>query len=178
MIGLEDEFSKAVCSLTPERIDRLRAAGVHERAIFHTPLLVGMAPIQTHRGGLYDVDATAAAWAILLPCGEWDGLNWQLVDICAFHPDQPDKWYRRRGAADVLGVIDHFSMQPRRLHRRPIDWLVDEGRGLCVLDWGRNPVDLLRAAGPLMADRFLENRLRKVAVKAAAAHVKDLVSNG
>ncbi len=178
MIGLEDEFSAAVCSLTPERIEALRGAGIHEQAIFHDPLLVGMAPIQTHKGGLYDLGGAADVWAILLPCGVWDGLNWQLEDICAFRPDQPDKWYRRRESAAVLGVGDGFFVEPRRLHRRPIDWLKDVGTGLCILDWGRDPVGLLLGAGPLVADRFLENRLRKVAVRAAVAHVKDIVSYG
>ena len=110
--------------------------------------------------------------------GEWDGLNWILDDIVAFYPARPERWWLRRGHAEVLGAVNGFSIEPRRLHRRPIDWLIDEGRGLCILDWRRNPVDLLLGAGPLVADRFLENRLRKAAIKAAAAHVKDVVSYG
>ena len=174
MIDLTDEFSAAVCSLTPQRIDWLRGAGIHERAIFREPLLVGMAPIQVHRGGLYDLDATATDWAILLPCGEWDGLNWALTDICAFFPNQPEKWLRRRGAADVLGAVHHFSIQPRRLHRRPLDWLCDEGRGICILDWKCDPLDLLAGAGPLRVDRSIQNKLRSVVIKAATARVRNI----
>ena len=129
MIAIEDEFSAAVCSLTPARVNVLRGAGIPERAIFHDPLLVGMAPIQRHKGGLYDLDATADAWAVLLPCGIWDGLNWRLEDIVAFHLGKPERWWCRRGTADVLGVVNGFFVESRRLHRRPIDWLKDEGRG-------------------------------------------------
>ncbi len=176
MIGLE--FSAAVCSLTPERIDVLRAAGVHEGAIFHDPLMVGMAPIQTHRSGLFDLDATGDRWAALLPCGEHDGLNWQLEDIVAFFPDQPARWWRRRGAGVVLGALNAFSVDPQRLHQRPLDWLNDAGRGLCIIDWSRNPLNLLLGAGHLVADLPIQTKLRALAVKAAAARTKELFQHG
>jgi hypothetical protein len=175
MIDLADEFSAAVCSMTPQRIDMLRGVGLCDAAIFHEPLLAGMAPIQTHSGGLYDVDDTASDWAILLPCGEWDGLNWWLDDICAFFPAQPARWWRRRGIADVLGTLPyHFSIQPRRLHAQPLGWINDLGLGLCILDWGSDPLDLLLSAGPLKVDRSIQNKLRTVAIKAATARVRNI----
>jgi hypothetical protein len=177
MIDLADEFSAAVCSLSPARIDVLRVAGIHERAIFHEPLMVGMAPIQTHQGGLFDL-ADAGDLAVLLPCGEWDGLNWCLHDICAFHLDQPERWWRRRGDADVLGIVNGLSVEPRRLHRHPLNWLRDAGRGLVVLDWAADPVDLLMGAGQLAADHTLLSKLRKTAIKAATAHVNRMFCHG
>jgi hypothetical protein len=174
MIDLADEFSAAVCSLTPQRIEVLRAVGIHERAIFHEPLLVGTAPIQTHKGGLYDLDVTASEWAVVLPCGEWDGLNWALDDICAFFPNQPHRWFRRLGAADVLGVVERFSIKARRLHAQPLGWINDLGKGLCILDWGRDPLDLLLGAGALKADRSIQNKLLTVAINAATARVRTL----
>ncbi len=177
MIGLEAEFSRAVCSLTPERIDMLRGAGVHERAIFHDPLLVGMAPIETHRGGLFD-PVDDGDLAVLLPCGEHDGLNWHLDDVCAFHLDQPTRWWLRRGVADVLGRVNGFSIEPRRLSATPLEWLKDAGGCCCILDWRRDPLDLLLGAGRLVADRPIQTKLRTLAVKAAAARTKDLFQYG
>ena len=74
----------------------------------------------------------------------------------------------------MLGTVDGFFVEPRRLHRRPIDWLIDEGRGLCILDWGRDPVDLLLGAGHLTADESLQKKLYAVAAKAAAQDVRAL----
>ncbi len=177
MNGLEDEFSVAVCSLTPERIDVLRAAGVHEGAIFHDPLMVGMAPIEAHRGGLFDITDDGDL-AVLLPVGEWDGLNWVLDDIVAFYLDRPDRWWRRRGDADVLGTVNGFEIEPRRLHKTPLDWLKSEGAGVCILDHRRDPLDLLLGAGPLVADQSIQTKLRTLAVKAAVARTKDIFQHG
>ncbi len=176
MIGLEDRFSQACCSLTPERLTALRGAGVLEAA-FQDPLMVGMAPIQTHKGGLFD-PVDDGDLAVLLPVGEWDGLNWRLEDIVAFHLDRPERWWCRRGSAEVLGVVDGFFVEPRRLHATPLNWLIDEGQGICILNWRRDPLDLLLSAGPIEADQPIQTKLRTLAVKATAARVKDMFQYG
>ena len=171
MIDLADEFSAAVCSLTPDRITEFAAAGVNIAAI--NGLMVGATPIETHGSGLYGPSDEGSA-AVLLPCGFHDGLNWHLDDIVAFRPDKPSRWWSRRGIATVLGEVNSFSIEPRRLHARPLDWVNDLGRGICVLDWGSDPVDLLMGAGPLAVNRQLENKLRTGAIKAAAARVRNI----
>ena len=87
MIALDEEFSSAVCNIDPGRIAALRAAGVPDKAF--AAHLVGMAPIEAHRGGLFDI-ADDGDLAVLLPVGEWDGRNGRLEDIVAFHPDTPE----------------------------------------------------------------------------------------
>jgi hypothetical protein len=136
--------------------------------------MVGMAPIETHRGGLFDI-VDDGDLAVLVPAGEHDGLNWQLHDIVAFHLDKPERWWRQRGVADVLGRVDGFSVEPRRLHRHPLDWLKDAGHGLCVLNWKLDPVDLLMGAGRLVADQHIAKKLRAAVHRAAAASVGNLI---
>ncbi len=172
-IGLEDAFSRACCSLTPDRLRALRRAGVPEAALFN-PLMVGVAPISPHRGGLFDI-VDDGDLAILVPAGEHNGLNWQLEDIVAFRLDRPERWWRRRGVADVLGRVDGFSVEPRRLHRHPLDWLKDAGHGLCVLNWKLDPVDLLMGAGRLVADQHIAKKLRAAVHRAAAESVGNLI---
>ena len=68
-----------------------------------------------------------------------------------------------------------------RLHpstATPLNWLIDEGRGLCILDWRRDPLGLLLGAGAIEADQLIQTKLRTLAVKATAARVKDMFQYG
>lgn len=175
MTDLAEEFSRACCSIDADRLAELQAAGVHTHHRDGAQL-VGMALVQVHRGGLFE-PADVGDAAVLVPCGWWDGMAWVLDDLVAFHLNQPDRWWRRLGVADVLGHIG-FSVEPRRLHPTPLVWLQDGGRGLCLLDWGMDPVDLLAGAGALVADRSLFKRLRKATVTAAVARLDRMVCHG
>ena len=180
MIGLEDEFSAVVCSLTPERIDVLRAAGVHDGAIFHDPLMVGMARIQTHRGGLYDIAADGDL-AVLLPAGAWDGLNWQIDDLIAFKPAEPGRWWRRLGEVKILGSsnIRTEPVFPLTLYDTPLSWLQAGARGVCVIDWR---VDPEKFTGPIVAEsrslkaRF-EQRIQSAALAKSNISVSEVIEN-
>lgn len=173
--ALADEFTTAVCSLTLARVAEMQAAGIPPKVI--SRLICGMSPIETYRSGLFEIRDEGPP-AVLLPCGIHDGLNWQLADLVAFYLDQPDRWWRRRGDAGVLGDLLHYSVKPRRLHLRPLDWLRDGGRGFSILDWAVDPVALLAGAGELVADRFLLKRLRKTAINSAVAQLDRMVSHG
>ena len=150
-MSLADEFSAVVCSLTPERITTLRGAGIPDGVI--SSLMVGMAPIQTHRGGLFDI-VDEGNLAVLLPAGEWDGLNWQLEDIVAFHLDKPERWWRRSGSAQLLGGfnISEGCLRPLQICATPLDWLIGKADGLVVVDWSLDPVAALSGAGRLKAN--------------------------
>jgi hypothetical protein len=165
MIGLEEEFSAAVCNIDSGRFAALRAAGVPDRAF--SQHMVGMAPVETHRGGLFDI-ADDGALAVLLPVGEWDGLNWILDDIVAFYPDQPDRWWLRRGAVQILGSgnIRPEAVFPLALHDTPLSWLQAGASGVCVIDWRADP-DVF--AGPIEAESHslkarLERRIQAAAL--------------
>ncbi len=150
---IEVEFSRACCNITPERLAALRAAGVPDEAF--AKHLVGMAQIETHAGGLFDFagDDVDVDLAVLLPAGEWDGLNWILDDIVAFHLDHPGRWWRRLGAVQVLGAppVAPEPVFPLRLYDTPLSWLQAQAAGACVVDWRVDPERFLYV-GPIEAE--------------------------
>ena len=62
-----------------------------------------------------------------------------LLDLIAVDLDQPDKFWRRRGEALVLGsaYLDIASQEgePVPVFRNPLTWLGSGGAGIVVLDW-------------------------------------------
>ena len=177
MTDLQDEFADAVCSITPQRLDWLRAAGLPDEAIFAEPLMVGVGHVEIHTGGLFE-PRDEGPLAVLVPAGTPTAIGWDLVDLVAFYLEQPENWWRRTGEGQVLGTLGRFSVEPQRLHSCPLDWLRDAGRGLCIVDWRRDPIDLLLGAGPLVAKRPLLTRLRAAVIDAAAARIEGIVRYG
>ncbi len=84
--------------------------------------------------------------AFVLPV--WDGPapsiycgveNPVLIDMIAWRPDDPARWWYRQGAVDaVLGAghldLAHVEGWPISLHQTPLDWLRADCRGACLLD--------------------------------------------
>ena len=168
MIDVEDEFSQACCNINPERLAALRAAGVPDAV--YADHLVGMAPIEPHRGGLFDI-ADVGVPAVLLPVGEWGGLNWKLKDLVAFYLNRPGRWWRRLGAVQVLGTenIAPEPVFPLRLYDTPLSWLQAGAAGVCVIDWRVDPERFLYA-GPIEAESHsLKARLERRIQSAARA---------
>ncbi|MEE8534659.1 MAG: hypothetical protein V3S45_01360 [Kiloniellales bacterium] len=62
-----------------------------------------------------------------------------LVDLVAVDLDQPDRFWRRRGEALVLGsaYLDIAGQEgaPIPVFRNPMSWLKAGGAGVCILDW-------------------------------------------
>ena len=69
-----------------------------------------------------------------------------LVDLIAVDLDQPDRFWRRRGEALVLGAayldIAGQDGEPVPVFRTPMSWLLSGGAGIAILDWSWVP-DLL-----------------------------------
>ena len=72
----------------------------------------------------------------------------------------------------VLGEFNfgRFQVDALRLHEHPLDWLRNDGRGVCILDWAFDPITALSAAGRLEADspqlkRRLERRIQQAALE-------------
>jgi len=163
---IEDEFSVAVGSLTPERLSELIAACVPDAVI--STLVVGVSPIETYCSGFYEPRDKGPP-AVLVPCGIWGGLNWHLDDLCAFYLDKPERWWLRLGVGVLLGDIYRTSLSPRRIYQTPLQWLQGGATGFCVLDWATDPLDLFLGAGHVVADPPLLKKMRKASVKAAMA---------
>ena len=62
-----------------------------------------------------------------------------LVDLVAVDLDQPDRYWRRRSEALVLGSayleIAGQEGEPITVFRSPMSWLRSGGDGICILDW-------------------------------------------
>jgi len=185
MIDLGDEFSAACCNVTRDDLWPLFAAGVSEDALQPSPMF-GMALIETHGtfyepiGYGYTIGGGAGApprRAVIVPCGTWDWQEWQLVDLVAFKLDDPTRWWRRLGVADILGNAPSFTVEPKTLHPTPLDWLRAGGTGLVVLDWSRDPVDLLLGAGAITAAETLKNKLYAAAARCAVQDARNLFND-
>ena len=63
----------------------------------------------------------------------------ELIDIVAFEPTKPDRFYLRAGVDCMLGADNaaHASVYrlPLRVHETPLEWLVGGMIGCCPLTW-------------------------------------------
>jgi len=184
MTDLAREFSDAVCSVRGEDLVAVFAAGVPENALQPSPIF-GMASIETH-GTFYKAvgyghtgggGGAPPSRAVIVPCGTWDWPEWQLFDLVAFKLENPTRWWRRLGVADILGNAASFTVEPKTLHPTPLDWLRAGGTGLVVLDWSRDPVDLLIGAGALTAPKTLKNKLYAAAAHCAVQDARNLFND-
>ena len=62
-----------------------------------------------------------------------------LLDLVAVDLDHPDRFWRRRGEALVLGAayleIARQECEPITVFKNPMSWLGSAGTGIVVLDW-------------------------------------------
>jgi hypothetical protein len=61
-----------------------------------------------------------------------------LIDMIAWRPDDPARWWYRTGEGDALGIdnldLAHVEGWPISLHKTPLDWLRAGCRGAVLLD--------------------------------------------
>ena len=102
-------------------------------------------------------DAETPAWAPL------QHRFYGLLDLLAFEPARPDRWWLRRGQAPLLGSIyvglalEAGCALP--VYASPMNWIKANGQGLVILNWETGP-DLLLDVGEFVAeDVALGNRL-------------------
>lgn len=85
-----------------------------------------------------------------------------IVDLVAVDLDQPDRHWRRRGEALILGAgyrdIAAQEDAPLPVYRNPLSWLKSCGDGIVMLDWTWAP-DLLLGFDLIAEDVELGNRL-------------------
>ncbi len=100
-----------------------------------------------------------------------------IVDLVAVDVDEPDRFWRRRGEALILGAayrdIAAQEGEPLPVFRNPLSWLKSCGGGIVVFDWSWAP-DLLLGLDLIAEDVELGNRLEAalkpgIWVKEAAA---------
>ncbi len=107
----------------------------------------GLANIRPAGGGHFEFTDTGRE-AIILPC--YDTIPGNVVasakahvehlrDLVAVDVDHPDRFWRRRAEAVVLGnaylEIARETCAPVPVFRNPMSWLRAAGAGICILDW-------------------------------------------
>ncbi len=108
----------------------------------------GMAPVRQTRGDRFEF-AKDGRPAVIVPAYDTipGNLNANpaahvehLVDLVAVDLDHPDRHWRRRGEAVVLGnaflEIAGQEGEPVPMFKNPISWLRSGGAGIAILDWG------------------------------------------
>ena len=85
-----------------------------------------------------------------------------LVDLVAVDVDHPERFWRRRGEALVLGAafldIAGHEGAPIAVFAHPLNWLLAGGAGVAILDWSWVP-DLLLGHELIAEDIALGERL-------------------
>ena len=108
----------------------------------------GISNVKTNRNGRFEF-AEDGQPAIILPAYDTipghvaasaEGQVEHLRDLVAVDLDQPDRHWRRRGDALILGIayleIASQELQPIPVFRNPLTWFRSGGDGIAILDWG------------------------------------------
>jgi hypothetical protein len=165
MINLAVELHEAACTATHQKYqDHFVAAGISHTAIYGSDGLYGDFGVARAQfdGDLWE-PATDGAGVFILGVNEHPDEG--LIDIVAFKPSNPARWYLRLGNAVVLGLhnarLAVFKEEPVLVHATPLDWLRAECRGVVVLDWTADILSRLEGYGCLAADRDTGQRLER-----------------
>ena len=171
MIDLVDEFALTTDGVTPILVEHFQRMGIPNRIIYAPRHYIGAAHITTTSVGLFEFHDDGER-ALIVPEGvpEWPG--WDAIhDLIAFRPSRPDRWWRRRGDVDLLGVdnITPWQLSPLVIHETPLSWLQAGADGICIVDWALDPIARLGVVGHLEAEnqvlkRQLERRIQEVAL--------------
>jgi hypothetical protein len=171
MVDLDREFALTTDNVTPFLVERLQRMGIPNLIIFGPRHYLGAAQIVHHSSGLFEFHDDGER-ALIVPEGvpEWPGWT-ELHDLIAFKPDSPERWWRRRGEVDLLGIsnMTPWKLSPLTIHETPLSWLQAGADGVCIVDWGFDPIARLVGVGnleaetPAIKDR-LERRIKEVAL--------------
>ena len=130
----------------------------------------GLAHIRPVRDGRFEF-AEDGLTAVIIPCydtipGMLDANPERhvdhLIDMIAVDLEHPDRFWRRRGEALVLGAayleIAGQEDEPVPVFRNPLTWLRSGGTGVVVVDWAWAP-ELLLGFELIAEDLALGERL-------------------
>ena len=167
MIDLEGELNTA--GDAGEAFAILRDLGADVSALVGDPIYgaIGLSKIRPSAEGLYDPTEGPGRAAILL--GVRDPDDGEIIDIVAFDPERPSKFWRRTGAAPFLGweCVDragHYG-EPLTLFPDPLAWLRGGCAGAVWLDTDRSlsfwlaTVPTIHATTPALG-RAIDRRLK------------------
>lgn len=153
MVDLVGECVRAHLNVRRTHQDWLAAHGVSPIAIYCPPPRLhghfGVDRAQFH-GDLYE---PAPDGVPVIVMGVSEHPDEPIIDIVAFQPSDPTRWWLRLGNAVLLGLhnarLAVFEEAPVLVHGTPLDWLQAECRGCCVLDWNADILSRLEGYGVL-----------------------------
>lgn len=163
------EFLMAMDGLNNRATAWLRSQGVPEIALHMWPGPVGVAPIETHPPGCFDF-AEHGRPAYIQPVLIGPAFS-DIVDLIAWHPDDPGRWWTRLYSGLPLGVdqldVAEILGEPLAIRRAPLSWLQSGGDGVVVTDWPMT-APALRCVPTLIAEdaahgHEIERHLRIIA---------------
>ena len=135
--GLYAEWAVSTAAVRQLHADALRG-------IYGIPMLtildrVGVSRIRPE-GAFYEPD-DGGIEVVLIPCfeapprlpgGRWRAPN-EVIDLLAFRPADPHRWWSRRGLVAALGeeALSEFSDEPVPIWGNPLAWLRSGATGIC-----------------------------------------------
>ncbi len=171
MADLQHEFALTTDGVSPLVVKRFLQWGIPPRIIYGPRHHVGVARIVTTSDGFFEFHETGARAAIV-PEGvpEWPAWD-EIHDLVAFMPDNPSRWWQRRGDVDLLGAsnITPWRLSPLTIHETPLSWVQAGADGVCIVNWALDPIVTLERARHLEVEtpalkKRLESRVQEVAL--------------
>ena len=170
MVDLDHEFALTTDGVTPLLVERLRRWCIPSKVVYGPRHLIGVGHIITHDCGLFEFHDDGNL-AIIMAEGKPEGPGWlEIYDLIAFKLDDPSRWWLRRAAVDLLGAynVTPWKLGTTTIHETPLSWLQAAATGICILDWGFDPLSALLPAGDLVAETpALKARLERRIVEVA-----------
>jgi hypothetical protein len=172
--GLLAEMQSAIARVGTVHLERICALGCPPAALARLSgqqPTVGVARIEPCLDGLFSF-SEAGEPAVIQACVDPDRElgDAGLIDLLAWLPTDPARWWWRVGTAAVLGDEMLQYGEPVPVVETPLAWLASEGRSLCILDWSaQSPCwSVLRSGPPLtFTDDTLRLRVRHSLVQSA-----------
>lgn len=165
MTDLVGECVRAHWNVRDQHRDWLATHGVSPISIYCPPPRLhghfGICRAQFH-GDLYE--PTGADGEPVIVMGVSEHPDEQIIDLVAFQPSDPTRWWLRSGQGVVLGLhnarLAAFKEEPVFVHATPLDWLRAECQGVVVLDWTADILSRLDGYG-ILTDATTGKRLEQ-----------------
>lgn len=139
-VDLAVEWAAATSAMRRRHLDAMRL----QYSIPPTAILdrIGVTRVRVE-GALYEPAGDGAEMVLIasfeapprLPDGRWRAPN-EVVDLLAFKPGDPSRWWSRRGIVSALGEesLPSFDDASVWVRRNPLKWLQAGATGICPID--------------------------------------------
>lgn len=145
-INLAAELVASLDAMTDTAAKWLRGHGVSAGAQMMWPGPIGVAQIETLECGFWQPSENGQL-AYIQPALDYGPYS-TIIDLVAWYPSDPAKFWLRTGLATVLGegsmCLAYAREIPLPIWRKPLRWLRASGWGIVVCDWQYARIDLLR----------------------------------